>query len=512
MLRRGTLLALAALSLAAPATPAAEGVEHLSYRVGPLHITPGQNRIAYRAVTEKPPVDGWIVGIKPDLVYADGSVPKTNLVMFHHGVWINLSRADSTAPGVPERFFATGEEKTRLRLPPGFGYRYRASDTWFLNHMVHNLTSQPMELYVSYDIDFIPDGSPAAEGLRPVRPVWMDVQNRTTYPVFDVHRGSGGADGRFSYPGEAENPYPNGLARNLWQVDRDGVLVTTAGHIHTGGLWNDLWLRRTGARYAGPNCASRRTAAQLRRCRRRAPSVRGNRAHLFRSIAKYWEPRGPVSWDVSMTATPANWRVAVKKGDILETSATYESKRASWYESMGIMVVYMADGAGGRNPYRTKVDRRGRITHGHLPENNVHGGGPSNLADARRLPAGVLPGGSIGIDDFTYGAGDLRQSAPYNRPPTVKRGKSLTFELSGDDASQEIWHSITSCAPPCNGATGIAYPIPDGRFQFDSGQLGDHTPAVGRRTWETPKNLPAGTYTYFCRIHPSMRGAFRVTK
>ena len=31
-----------------------------------------------------------------------------------------------------------------------------------------------------------------------------------------------------------------------------------------------------------------------------------------------------------------------------------------------------------------------------------------------------------------------------------------------------------------------------------------------RRTWQTPKNLPVGTYTYFCRIHPFMRGAFRV--
>jgi plastocyanin len=29
-------------------------------------------------------------------------------------------------------------------------------------------------------------------------------------------------------------------------------------------------------------------------------------------------------------------------------------------------------------------------------------------------------------------------------------------------------------------------------------------------SWATPKNLPVGTYTYFCRIHPSMRGAFRV--
>ena len=35
-------------------------------------------------------------------------------------------------------------------------------------------------------------------------------------------------------------------------------------------------------------------------------------------------------------------------------------------------------------------------------------------------------------------------------------------------------------------------------------------PAAGRDTWQTPANLSDGTYAYFCRIHPFMRGAFRV--
>ena len=50
---------------------------------------------------------------------------------------------------------------------------------------------------------------------------------------------------------------------------------------------------------------------------------------------------------------------------------------------------------------------------------------------------------------------------------------------------------------------------------FDSGQLGFNyagfnAPAVDRDTWKTPKNLKPGTYTYFCRVHPFMRGSFRV--
>jgi len=33
---------------------------------------------------------------------------------------------------------------------------------------------------------------------------------------------------------------------------------------------------------------------------------------------------------------------------------------------------------------------------------------------------------------------------------------------------------------------------------------------IGEKTWKTPKSLKVGTYTYFCRIHPFMRGAFKV--
>lgn len=458
------------------------GVQRTNYMVGPFQVTPGQNRISYAPITEKPQVDGWITRIKPNLVRADGSVPSTDQVMFHHGVWLNTSRQDATSR-LPERFFATGEEKTILKLPPGYGYRFNAGDGWLLNHMIHNLTPRRMQLYISYQIDFIPDSAPAAKAIRPVRPVWMDVANGSVYPVFDVLRGSGGKDGEFTYPDDAKNPYPDGRRRNTWRVDRDGVLVATAGHVHTGGLRTDLWLRR-----------------------------RGKRAHLFRSKARYFEPAGPVSWDVAMTATRPGWRVAVKRGDTLGISATYDTRRASWYESMGIMVVYMAGAGKGANPYTTKVDRPGRVTHGHLHENDNHGGKRTGLPDPRRLPSGPFSPGPLSITGFVYGAGDLNAPGAGGRPPVVKQGQSLTYVLSQQDASQEIWHSLTSCRAPCNRSTGIAYPIPDGRYTFDSGQLGTHTPAVGRVTWQTPPNLPVGTYTYFCRIHPFMRGAFRVRR
>ena len=42
---------------------------------------------------------------------------------------------------------------------------------------------------------------------------------------------------------------------------------------------------------------------------------------IFRSRANYFEPAGNVSWDVAMSATDDNWKVNVKKGDVLSTSA-----------------------------------------------------------------------------------------------------------------------------------------------------------------------------------------------
>jgi len=88
----------------------------------------------------------------------------------------------------------------------------------------------------------------------------------------------------------------------------------------------------------------------------------------------------------------------------------------------------------------------------------------------------------------------------------------VTFR--NDDAGRTIYHTITACRAPCNRETGIAYPLADGPVDFDSGELGygpaGLTAAANRVTWSTPTGLDPGTYTYFCRVHPFMRGAFRV--
>src|SRR5947208_2032803 len=243
---------------------------------------------------EKPAYDGYMIGFRPNLVRADGSVPPVDQIHLHHGVWLNLS-----ANGREARFAASGEEKTRVQLPPGFGFPVRGSDGWLLNYMLHNQTPVPEVVYITYDVDFVPASSPAAANIKPAYPLWVDVQDGSAYPVFDVHRNPNDADGTFTYPadageaGQVPKPYADGTT-NSRVISQDGTLIWSAGHVHPGGLRTDLYDNRDG-----------------------------QKAELFRSDAKYWDPTCkypdngaagqdngcPVSWDMAMTATPNDYRV-----------------------------------------------------------------------------------------------------------------------------------------------------------------------------------------------------------
>lgn len=472
-----------------------EGTQHLKFKFGPIDVKPGQNFIEYSGgQVPKPPVDGYILRLAPNIERLDGSVPPVDVIHLHHGVWVNLSAKDATS-ALPERFFAAGEEKTASELPPGYGYRYKATDRWLINYMIHNLTPAADKIFITYQLDFLPATAPAAKDLRAARPVWMDVQNGSTYPVFDAIKGTG-TDGTYTYPDQATDPYAGKTPLNEWKVDRPSVIIGAGGHLHPGGLHDDLFVQRPGASAAPGSPA--------------AASVKGDTAHVFRSDAHYWEPAGAVSWDVAMTVTNPDYKVAVQPGDTLKINTTYDTKRASWYESMGIMVLWLADGTDGADPFATKVDGPGHLTHGHLPENDHHGGdAASGLPDPKDRKTAPV-NGPINIAKYVYAAGDLSTGTPI---PTVQQGQSLSFVNQDNSLPSSVWHSITACKAPCNKGTGIAYPLADAAIPFDSGQLGTSRgpPTANRLNWQTPADLPAGTYTYFCRIHPFMRGAFTVT-
>jgi hypothetical protein len=506
-----------ALSVCATASASApSGVEHLHFHAGPFRITPGANLILLDTNRiPKPTVDGYMLRMAPNLKYAlsngkcCGAVPLTNLLHLHHGVWLSngaVSQGEGNRYTGFYPFMASGEEKTIFTLPRGYGYFIGAKDYWVLNYMIHNLTSHAATVYITYDMDFVPADTPAGMHIQPAHPIWMDVESHHIYPVFDVKRGSG-RNGKYTFPDMAKDPYGNGSPLNVLTLNHSATLLGTAGHLHPGGLYDELDLIRPGAT---PSHGA-------------IPGPAPNSVRLFRSYADYFGHRPPVSWNLAMTATAPDWRVQVNPGDQLRISATYDTTRASWYEVMGIMIVWEAwNNNTGIDPFNHKLDQQGHITHGYLKENRVWGGTSSLGVNVKTFR--TCRTNKVVIAGFSYTPGDFAATGRNRCAPAVRQGHSLefvnddaspsaTFELFSSNSlyTTSIFHSITTCRYPCGLSTGIAYPLANGAGNnFDSGQLGAALPAVGRVTWSTPTNLPPGTYTFFCRIHPFMRGVFRI--
>jgi plastocyanin len=474
-----------------------QGVKHITYCYGPITMMPGQNIIKFRPAIDTlgsklwPQQDGYITRFDPELIYTDGRVPAVDVLHLHHAVW--------AVNGAPQ--FAVGEEKTVQQLPDGFGWRSHPGDSWILNDMLHDLVAQPAQVYVVWRIDFVPDSSPDAASMHAVHTKWMDVAgNPSIYPVFDSLR-SYGKNGRYTFPDQApaSDLHPCGYggrapdshgclgAAQRWTPNQDVTLIASAGHLHPGGLYTQLRDTRNGETNT-----------------------------LFTSDAHYYEPAGEVSWDVAMGATPPTWRVQVQAGDTVSVHATYDTTRADWYEVMGIMpvAVYNGTDVGGKDAQANDIPQNEVLTHTHLAENDNHGGNPTGAPNPFSLPSAPAPNNTIGIQSFAYrGDPSAGQSVP-----TIEPGQALTFHNLDAVPSVNAFHTITACQDPCTATTGIAYPIANGPVTFDSGELGfngnqgsfNGAPAANRDTWQTPKDLPTGTYTYFCRIHPFMRGAFRV--
>ena len=468
--------------------------------------------------------EGYITRFQPSLVEIMPSgelvTPSVWDLHLHHAVWL--------APGAGPTF-ASGEEKTIVKLPQGYGIKVAGVATWPLNYMIHALTAEGgRQVYLTWEIDWVPETSPARTDISEARIRWLDVAGAPqVYPVFDAERSFDiDGDGRWVFPDDVPtDPAVPGYEergkisnQSSWTVPGGGAtLVFGAGHLHPGGLNVDLEVARDGP---DVGTVDGDDPAEVRQ--------------LFRSDARYYDPAGAVSWDVSMEATRADWRIALDAGDTVSINTTYDVERASWYESMGILPLAWSSATDplAKDPFDDPAavgamyDAGGILTHGRLAENiDKKARKKLKLRDPRRLRAkGNVPASGIEIDGFGYSLGGYSavRGFPANlmRPPVIRPGQSVTFTnlaaLPTMSDFEQVWHSVTSCRAPCNRGTGIGAPLARGPIGFDSGQLGFGTGlsagvTTGTGTYTTPPLTKAGkTYTYFCRIHPFMRGSVRV--
>ncbi len=541
--------ASALLVVASPAAADDEILPSASYpdmttyncRTDPITIYPGQNlnlfgqtKTCPHAEVASGPGDtspfqagstekGFVTRFQPSMLElkADQSTTTPSVwdLHLHHVVWLSPN-------GGPT--FASGEEKTIAKMPQGYGLRSGGDANWGLNYMIHELGSaEGRQVYITWQIDWVPATSASGLAMHEAKIQWLDVAGAPhIYPVFDAERGfDTNGDGLYTFPDEVPtDPSAPGYEERedisparSWTLNQPRTLVFGAGHLHPGGMSVDLQVARDGAD---------------------AGSVDGDDPSevrpLFRSDAHYFEPAGAVSWDVSMEATRPDWRVSLKAGDTVSINVTYDVRQASWYESMGILPLAVSDFAdpNAKDPFdddaavRAMYDEGGILTHGRLPE-NIDAKANKDL-DLPKPGAIKSKGKRVGpngikIESFNFSRGGYSANKGYPkneiRPPVIRPGQSVTFTnldaLDGTPDTAQVWHSVTSCALPCNRGAGIGYPLAAGPIKFDSGQLGYGTGlstevTTGSNTYTTPPLTKPGTYGYFCRIHPFMRGSIRV--
>src|SRR5688500_16179423 len=169
---RRLLLPLACLLALAAAAPAAAEVRTETFRHGPIEVggyeVKQQN--ADLSIPE-PNVDGFVTHMEVDVVDAAGKPVPISRRMLHHIVFLNSGRAfgdkrDATCDDilglasttvraeVAERFYAAGEERAELDVPPGYGYQIRQGEQWLMTWMLMNHRKQTDRAYIQYKVTY----------------------------------------------------------------------------------------------------------------------------------------------------------------------------------------------------------------------------------------------------------------------------------------------------------------------------------------------------------------------
>lgn len=318
--------------------------------VGPIPTPPGQ-MVELMTGVAAPSEAGYVTSAQANLVDSAGEEIAHHDVHLHHAVWLNPTRRDLTCDsyddGLPgyERFFASGKERTTVELPNGYGYYWsnglaqphtESAPYWGFVAMLDG-GSGHADTFVELDIDFVPEGE--AQDMTAIRPVWLDVRNCRSHPVYDVEEGSG----------------QDGVHRESWthELALGGRFVFLGGHLHDGGLTLQLDNVTSGS-------------------------------HLFTSEARYdWGDHPWFLTGMTTMSDPAGPTVAA--GDELRLTAAYDSS-TDRDDAMGIMLGALVPARSAPPAAQDPAAGSGPQPHERHPQRH------ERHARSARLPKPVTPG------------------------------------------------------------------------------------------------------------------------
>lgn len=529
---------------------------------GPFPILPGSD--FNRVTAELPMQEGYITAISPNMYDAsNGATPPNAHMHIHHAHWFRTSDD-------PEEdyytlnlawIFGTGEERTQGSLHdradadldgPRYGIHVEPQVPQALIFMLHNKMPDPAMVYVALDVTFVYGGRDAianapgdcggiqaGEGCQAGED-FHALSGKLWGTTFDVPRQklADGGDGLYVHPvdiapGDAARRDTDALGR-MFTASTDATAIAAAGHLHPNG--REVVVANLGP--AGSACEGDLDGDGF-------PGVTLLRSRKIEAVEEAW----PHSEEYQMGATKYGWRAPIHAGDRITQFAVYDNGDYASYEAMSFAGLYVdrgqvpaARGAEGctlentqptllegdpwgGDPVQTVVNR---ATHEHAHDHGgycgIQGSPPCDTEVADPGPGLASP--VVTITHFAYTPGDRSLPGQAGLPVQVPRGSTLTF-VNADMAST-VRHTVTSCQWPCNGPYVANYPQPDGAF--DSGKLGNFDPIDGGLfvseggpiagyglAEETDPNfeldtsgLEPGLYSFYCRVHPWMRGSLQV--
>lgn len=592
--------------------------EQLTFLFGPYSIPPGQDSNRITADFQLPA--GFVTSVSPDLVdAASGRVPTEQEAHIHHAHWFRvtddpnelyyldgagLARGylpDFIPPEVASALpnnagiswvFGTGEEKTQggfelrealddkgrredldndgkqelvLDGPDGipdqrYGLEVDQAERQLLIYMIHNKTSQPLNVFVVLDVEF-------THGTAP------EIEAATGIPM---HALKGQLFGRTS---DATRQNPT-LVGGAWNAEIDGTAIVSGGHSHPGAY--GVFLTNQG-----PDGKCKADADNDG-----FPGVTILRSRKIDHVPGSW----PYSEDFQMGVAKYGWRAPVHKGDKLEQYGVYDIDNEAnkpWlsgltnfalpgnypgvdsigdtadtrphqhFEAMNHVGIYI-DPQLAPTAYSAETDEAGCPVNFLAATNETLLGADTPLVQ-QRLRADVTgdPYYATGSDEgmqnhtwpaldptcgdfahatrkvcengeayatdgsgvdtdtilisgFQYAPGQFGLPGAAGSPARVKAGS--TVRIVNLDAAANVRHTLTTCPWPCTGVYVSNYPFQDG--VVDTGKLGNVDPIDGGLTGDdtvpvyeldlAANGMGPGFYSYYCRIHPFMRGALEV--
>ncbi|HKH07129.1 MAG TPA: hypothetical protein VKA65_18320 [Acidimicrobiales bacterium] len=194
-----------------------------NYRIGPFNLAPeGQSGSESQGSRSNLPRPSGAFGMKAidfDIVDAAGNPVGHQDVHLHHVVLMNPARQSQFCGNWPERFAASGSERTPIRFPDPYAYMVGAGESWSGLWHIMNESTTTRQVYIQYKVAYQPGAT--ATNTRGVTPFFLDVTGCTN-SEYDVP-GDGGAG----------SVHTN---TRTWSAPWNGYMVGAGGHLHAGGI------------------------------------------------------------------------------------------------------------------------------------------------------------------------------------------------------------------------------------------------------------------------------------